>query len=281
MSRITIRGETDAPSGYLAELGSIVHARWLVVLAVYLDESKLPEKIFTIAGYAFAPEGAQRFEKLWGRALASARPPLSRFHMSECESLKGPYAAWREPYKRAFLNRLASIIHGTARFQVAVAVDLEAFDVLAPSVQHILPGLDHYTLAVITVFSDLAKATGGAEPIAYVLDQIGKGKTNILEVFDFVIRERRWRPRPGYNLASSPIWTDSTLVPQLQAADMLAYESAKEAARVLRSSERPVREIGRRLVAGGGMTVPIGRVYTAEALQAYFERLREGWEPPE
>jgi hypothetical protein len=100
-------------------------------------------------------------------------------------------------------------------------------------------------------------------------------------VFDFIVRERRWRPRPGYNLASSPIWTDSKLVPQLQAADMLAYESAKEAARALRRSERRVRESGRRLVTGGGMTVPVGRLYTAEALRAYFERLGEGWEPPE
>ena len=249
------------------------------MLRLYLDESN-QEQVgsFTVAGYVFDPLGARRLEEPWRQALDSARLP--RFRMSEFENRQGPYAAWSDEYRHAFLNQLISIIHKTARFQVAVAVDLEAFEVLAPSVQSMLPDLTPYTLAVVTTLSDVAQATGGTEPIAYVLDQIPKGRTNVIDVFDFVLRDQRRGRRPAYNFTSLTS-ADSTLVPHLQAADMLAYESAKEAARAFGRSVRPVRESGRRLVTGGGMTVPVGRLFTAEALRAYFERVCEGTEVSE
>jgi hypothetical protein len=89
MNGLVFRSGADAPSGYLAELGSIVHARWLVVLRVYLDESEQEQaRVFTVAGHVFDPSGARRFEKPWRRAPDSAQLP--RFLMSELEKSKAP-----------------------------------------------------------------------------------------------------------------------------------------------------------------------------------------------
>src|SRR5207253_3877184 len=104
------------------DLLDVLHARQVVVLTAYLDESEQEgARLFAVGGYLFDRAGQRRFEWKWKRALASRN--LSRFRMSEFENRKGEFADWAEKDRVPFFRRLVDIIRSTALVQISVALD--------------------------------------------------------------------------------------------------------------------------------------------------------------
>ena len=264
----------DAHPSYLAELGEAVRAGCLVVLSVYLDESdQWGVQVFAVGGYAFTPKRAKRFETLWKRALRSADPPLSEFRMSKCAHRRGEFSNWSDEYRDAFLAKLAVIIRATASFYVGAAVDLKAYDALSADEKRTLHhgtryAATPYALGVSAVMASVANATEPSERIAYFLDAAvsGQGKTRIMTDWDYL----RKRPAIAAELRlafSSISWVPSHEVPEIQAADFFVYKTAKEFARQVGRSTRPVRRSGK-LLAGrpGG---PPGHFSHFDTLRLY------------
>jgi hypothetical protein len=263
-----MREENACPS-YLADLADILNAGQVAVLAAYVDESRQSEaRVFVVAGYVFDPEGVRRFEEQWRRALDSAQ--LSRFHMSDFENRMGPYAAWRDKYRHEYLNHLIDIIKGTTKFSVAVAVDIDSYNRLSTDDKAVLNGATPYALAFSSFIERIANASGSNDTIAYVLDQApkGQGKDHILKEYGYFCKHPREAEQLRLRI-DSITWNNSTLVPHLQAADILAYEHAKEVAYFLGRSERSVRQSARILVTGPG-SPPL---YDWMIDDAYLQRL--------
>lgn len=216
------------------------------MVIAFLDESEQREVgVFAVAGYIFAPDNCRHFEEGWRQTLESVRPPLDELHMSDFENRQGPFHDWTNEYRIDFLKRLIGVIHLTAMYQIGIAVDSRALAALSREDRLILGSrraeATPFSVAVLEFLTLSGKMVTNAESIAFVLDE-ASGRERVTEEFAFYNENREFAHRElGINLHSFT-WASSALTPPLQAADILAYEYAKESARINRRSQRTMRK---------------------------------------
>jgi hypothetical protein len=248
----TGRCDGNAPrESSLADLALFLGAEYLAVLAAFLDESLQQDYgVFAVAGYIFKPDGSQRLKKRWNEVLNSYDPPLTRFHMTDFESSLGEFDGWEQPKRHDLLDRLAKIIHASAWIQIGVVVDLQAFAALSASDRAMLStGLVEptpYAYAALHFMGSasnvIVEGQAEGESVAFVLDNVPskQGAPRITSEFEFV----RDHPEIAAEFADkwhSVTWARSDKTPEIQAADILVYEYAKEYARRIRRHRRRVR----------------------------------------
>jgi hypothetical protein len=239
----------------LAELGDALHARRFAVLRAYADESDQPRVgIYTVAGFVFSEGRARHFCKLWKSTLDSAG--LDRFHMKDCMAGRKEYKDWTEEFRNDFLSRLVRIIRATALVGVSVSIDLESYNSLSAEEKEVISSKP-YAIGLESFLGHVVVHFGKKEPIAYIFDDgdTTKAKTRILVDWDFMKKRRNEDDRLW--LGESTIgWGDSSQIPELQAADMLTWTSAKGYAGHIGRLKYPMSPV-LRLLIDGTWTPPI------------------------
>ena len=224
-------------------------ARYIVVLTAYVDESELRDlRLFGVAGFLWEENAALQFDAEWGEALSDLG--IKRFHMSDFESGYGEFVGWSQNRRIEILQRLHKIINDTTLLGVWTTLDLDAYNALNPDEQYALG--DPYTACVqffaARVASSLADKHQRVEPIAYVLDNKGKGKERLMQSFSYLSTSDEYK----FLGIESITWAKSLKVRHLQAADLLAYEWTKQSATTLGRQNRPTRASLRNLYVGLG-----------------------------
>jgi hypothetical protein len=229
----------------------------LVMLRAFFDDSGTheggrfgPSKVVAVAG-VFGTEGELRgLEDEWRkhlkRPLDGTKPPLSRFHMTECQNSHGEFAGWSRTETDYFCHQLGTVIIESGVSAYGMACFRKDWDELITGDTRAILG-DAEGNAVRNCF---LKATAWAQEFTFdpkmmfFLDDRPHRQRENRVVFN--VFEMQALPPPelvGLSFVTSHDF------PALQAADLIAWEFYQYAKDTLESGriELPKREQFRRI----------------------------------
>jgi hypothetical protein len=238
--------EKNACSSLLAELAAVLRIGWVVVFKACWDESwRERSGVFCVAGYVFTPANSERFCTRWKRALDGAG--LKRFHMKDFNARKyvnNEYSSWSDNDAYRFYKELTKIIRSTASCHVSICVSLDDLHNLPDCDKQEFKDTTEWTIGAGWFMEGVEYFLGRDEPVAYIYDAVsrGTGQSRLVKEFMHGLK------------VSGEIAKGSTLVPgssfvhpELQAADILAHEDAKEFDRIRNRPQEKMRSEYRRL----------------------------------
>jgi hypothetical protein len=202
----------------------------MVMLAAYLDDSGTHQSsdIVLMAGFFGYPNQWDYFSELWAEKLAApcpGKPPLSRFHMTECQAGDGEFLGWRRVETDFLVHELGSIIIKAGLYGFGGAIARKHYDQLITGDLRRSTG-DAETMCIINSFVkiiDLVKRLQFAQSIALIFDDRPQIKGNVQKIFDVY---------KGASVGSDIValsFASSKKILPLQAADLLAWEIYQDA----------------------------------------------------
>lgn len=115
------------------------------------------------------------------------------FHMTDFMARVKPFNEWDQVKRDRVYYRLASIINTRVRMGFAVGVPGESFDAHTPQQMKEDLGKRHFTFAVRSAL-DLVRQWyaryGEGKAVQYVFDRMGKGRGEIMAIFDLAKEQR-------------------------------------------------------------------------------------------
>lgn len=207
---------------------------------VNLDESGTHRgsRAVAVGGFVSTATRWERFAQEWQDALRAWG--LRYFHMTDFESRHGPYASWGETQRKERLNTLLDIIHRYAMSSIGCIIQLEAFERLMSDKAKQWCG-DAYGLASIACYRKIAETASdpGIDGLLdIVMDRGVPGFGALHDIFGAGREDAEWL---NQNRIASLAVRDKELWCPLQAADILAYELYKQAARQFGGDKRVTR----------------------------------------
>jgi hypothetical protein len=205
----------------------------MTMFAAYFDDSATPGRnpvVLTMACYMASNAQWGAFRSRWNTLLESEELP--HLHMADLTFRNngrriGHYKNWDDNREKAFQERVHTIIHETREIGMAMSVDLTLYRKIVPTELNQLIG-GPYGFCVFNCLlklDDYAKQNNWTEPIVpffesksgygheiTTLQKQIRNETTLVTYFKS-FPPRRWR------------FTDKKNDPQLQTADVLAYES--------------------------------------------------------
>jgi len=210
----------------------------MMMLTAYFDESGThSESPILAVGGLLAPQDAWvEFAGKWWRALQ--KYGLAQFHMVEFENRVGAYKGLSNAERTELISRLTDIIAETAFVSVAAALVKADYATLCQT-ENVTFGSQYSFCAnvCIRLLKDWMDAHGARRRIVYVFEHGAHGASGLREAFEaaYDIDPDRYHLQGLHFLSKA----DS---PQLQAADIFAYETPKQALRTLGQESRPLRK---------------------------------------
>ncbi len=194
----------------------------------------------SVAGYVWSFENWKRANRRWQRFLSDNG--LEFFHMTDFEAYEGPYKRWTPKRHLAVIKRLIKIITETASLGVAVGIASEHHaNVLAQAPPDTILSTAYLqaSAACMATVARWIRDQRLSESVSYIFES-GDEKQSILRRCVMAACES---PTYRQNLRVRSLhFEDKRTTPALQAADILAYEYAKEAPRRLGLASRPQRK---------------------------------------
>lgn len=223
--------------------------RLTMALAAYLDESGTDKgsgslKVATLAGYVLAPVGLRVLESDWERVLEIHEIPY--VHMSEFAP-NGKFHYFSPTEKQALFKDLAEVIRQNVQLGISVTVDVGRFR------RFISENTDALVSPYLLLFSmfvrhvtDWLTCYHPHERISFVLDRGNRYRFQIDKFYNDAKDYEMAASRP--HRLGTLTFADDREYCVLQAAGMLAYESRREAERLLHRSARAPSELYKQLV---------------------------------
>lgn len=176
---------------------------------------------------------------------------LDFFHMTDFENYPGPYEGWDTRKHESVIKRLIKVITDTAALGVGVGVMMDDFETLRQDPR--FPEYDvgtPYGLAAawcIGMIGRWLEGQGQSESVAYVFELGDEHQDRLRQGVMRLSGSRTWRETFRVH---SLRFEEKRKVPAIQAADMLAYETCKQAQKNLGLVNRPIRKSLRALLEG-------------------------------
>jgi hypothetical protein len=153
------------------------------------------------------------------------------FHMADFASGAEPFNDWDQPKKKRVFQRIAIAINENKLAGFGLAIPKEVLDRVVPTLPERIRakcGKHHYTFAVKATLTMIAKWRAESEirlPMQYVFDRMGKGKGEIMEIFDKK-NLRDWDALGKLGMEPEGYsFQDKAEFKPLQAADVLAWQT--------------------------------------------------------
>jgi hypothetical protein len=201
----------------------------MALLTAYLDESENATedggtRVFAIGGYVAFPHHFDGLASRWQAIVDGRLKPIGidRFHMSPFESSKGGFERLAETEQHKLLRDLMDIIHGCEIQPVAVVLDMEDWHRL-PEVTRSRMETPFYPMmqAIVRLIAENVKTSDDDPRVQFIFD-----------TREDVVREctRAYELMKGElpQLVGVPAFLPCMHVPELQAADIVAYEACKD-----------------------------------------------------
>lgn len=245
---------------------------YLAALEAFFDESERPGGVFCVAGYVFTPLESKRFGEEWRRAVGGSWP----FHMAEFAAGKDkverevPFEGMSEHDRRALQVRLVNVIN--RRMTLAVSISCKVGDIqnLNPGIRGLRSAYSVCCYLCLGLLADWITRRGSSDRVAYLFESGHRFRGEA----DFILGlaghheiSRHWARYGGHAYGTR---NDS---PQLQAADLYAWELSKFLDETVDQRKRPMRESLKALVRPHPERYE-GRILGARALKKYFDEIR-------
>ena len=204
---------------------------WLIAMyESYWDDSGTDSScpLAIAACYVSRKTGWDRFTDAMYRI--GREEGFETFHMVDFASKAEPFDGWDEPKRERVFQRVARAINENKLAGFGVAIPKDVFDRVVPTLPERLRskcGKHHYTFAVKVLLVLIARwrAESGIKlPMRYVFDQMGKGKGEIMAVWDKKnLRDQNALEKLGLEPDGYSFESKTKFKP-LQAADVLAWQ---------------------------------------------------------
>jgi hypothetical protein len=226
--------------------------RFLMLIVGYIDESA-NKKVFTLSCILTTPAKWTDIERKWKAVLRATnkalrrqgRQQISRYHAADCSSCKGDFAGWSVAEQIDFSKKLIAIIKYGMTTVMAYSMPLEDFVAVYPEYsEHPEKGMHGLLLKYMMtqLIHDIEKQAEGAPlkpyKIAFIHDRSDRDG-DMLAAFNQMKDDETFKGRDHFATIASMGWEDC--VP-LQAADLLAYETFKDASNRIAPNPRPRRK---------------------------------------
>jgi hypothetical protein len=217
----------------------------------YIDESA-NDKLFTLSCILTTPAKWTDIEIKWKAVLRGTnkalrkqgRQEISRYHAADCSSCKGEFAGWSVEEQIEFSKKLIAIIKYSMTSVMAYSMPLKDFVVVYPERSE-NPEKEMYGFLLQFVMTqlihDIKKQAGHhLKPyrIALIHDRSSRDG-DMLAAFNLMKDDVTFDGREHFTTIAPMGWEDC--IP-LQAADLLAYETFKDAANRISPNPRPRRK---------------------------------------
>jgi hypothetical protein len=206
------------------------------VLEAYFDESERTGGVFGVAGYAFVPAQARKFEKEWSTVFAAS----GGCHMVDLAAARGEFKGTPRKELDQLLKEAVKIINKRISFGVSISCNVAEVQQLSP---RWIQGFGHaYPICCHFAMFALGNAIGDAglrDDVAYTFEA---GHLYEPEARAFMMNVAKGGPfKESYRYRSDSFLSKSDAIP-LQAADMLAWEWTKCQDETLEKRIRPIRQ---------------------------------------
>lgn len=223
--------------------------RLIAMLTAYLDESynhrteKRPNDplVYTLGCWVSTTEKWKKFSRRWNLILDDAG--IKWFHMAKFESRIGEYAEWSELKRINVLKRLHRAINDYTVYGMTSSVNCADYDELVTGNLRNRVGKTYYGFNVRMILKHLgewADEINCNDSIHYVFAVL-KGQGSEL---DTLYRDALRHPEATARLHLNGMWSKGIMqrVPQLQSADIVAYELNKRAVNHISNDPKFVRK---------------------------------------
>lgn len=193
-----------------------------MAIRAYFDESGTWDdpgvEAVAIGGCVASAAAWARFETDWKGVLGTY--DVSRLHMRELSFGRGQFAGWTRERRESFLQELLALLRRDASAFVGAAIAARDFEALAP--EHQIRLRDPYFACFQACVRDAA-AQLAVEPDGTVLELVFDDHPSfrgaVLDLYEWLKRTlTRGQQLGGLSFASSIV------TPQIQVADLMAYE---------------------------------------------------------
>jgi hypothetical protein len=204
----------------------------------FIDESYNP-RTFTLACLTATTSDWLWIELAWVQILRRknkelrryGRPTISRYHASDCSSLKGEFEGGSVEEQIEFVKELLGVYRRHMMSVTAYSVPIEDFKAVFPEcAADPLPHLYAYLVKflMVEIVAQIADATGGQirKPIQIALfqDRCAYG-SGMSAAYNSVLDDPDFRNKEWFRGFAVDVW--EKCIP-LQAADLIAYEAFKD-----------------------------------------------------
>jgi hypothetical protein len=204
--------------------------RYMLTLHAYFNESGTHDasENVVVAGFFARANDWVEFSARWQKALTDFGLPF--FHMTDFANGVRPYDKWDEPMRQRRLERLVSIINTCAATSFGMVIRRKDFEDFIPEKARKVCG-DAYGLAVMACWMETGETIremGVDAWVSYVFEGGARGSGTVSKLFNHNVTDPVQKER--MRLLSLRFEPKKEFLP-LQAADILAYELYKDAAR--------------------------------------------------
>jgi hypothetical protein len=223
-----------------------------MLIVGYIDESA-NNKVFTLSCILTTPTKWGAIERKWKTVLRDTnkklrrqgRPEISRYHAANCSSCKGEFEGWSVDEQIEFSKKLIAIIKYNMTTVMAYSMPLDDFIAVYPE-RSKSPEKEMYGLLLkfmmTQLIHDIEQQADGHSlkpyKIAFIHDRSNRDG-DMLSAFNQMKDDITFEGRHHFTTIASMGWEDC--IP-LQAADLLAYETFKDASNRISAIPRPRRK---------------------------------------
>ena len=217
------------------------HNGWLGMIRAYFDDSGThtggkwgPSKIVLVAGI-FGTEARmdsldRNWKKLIDRPLCGRKPPLSRFHMVDCQDSRGEFTGWTRTETDHFCHQLSTAIieSGVAAYGIAVSRQ-DWDDLVTGDVRAFVGDAEGYCISQCFVRAvRWAKTTTFDPQMTFIFDnrepEVERRAKTVGDAFE--------KHTDSPHIVGTAFLGSKAILP-LQAADLIAWEIYQHARQIL------------------------------------------------
>lgn len=221
----------------------------VAALAAYVDDS-IEDGAFVLAGYVGRVDmWDEQFTPAWKKALDAAPHKVKEFKTSDCRSMTGDFdKPWTRPQCNALTRSVVDVLTTCAPYNDFSGFGAAVFSAKPPEDMRRYVEEHAFSLCLydilFDVFGHFSMAVDSPRDLQLILDD----KPGFVERAQRAFRTVQQRFAPKFDEMPLPIFRSSEALLPLQAADLLAYESRKEARSRVEGKNRPVSKALERLV---------------------------------
>lgn len=205
------------------------------MLQAFFDESERPNGLLCAAGYVFAPYQARKLAKEFRTEFAQ----YGGFHMKDLVHKKKGYKTISDDERNRLVKKAVSIVRHRFTYGVAVTVNKHEYEAQAPrfirGFRNAYPFLCHLAMSAVP---HIAEKNGDRRSVHYVFEAGHSFEAEALFAVGQVVQVPELKAH--YRYAGHSFLPKADAV-ALQAADLLAWETAKFKDETLDQKVRDIR----------------------------------------
>jgi hypothetical protein len=221
-----------------------------VIFRGYFDES-YDGKVFTLSCLASDPVGWAAITRGWQLCLSAknrelkkqGRAQISRYHAADCSSLLNEFSGWSKDEQIRFAKELMATLHrgrawvNVIAYSIPLADFIKEFDIEGDPIPVCYRELVKFVMLEMTAqIREAQRQRGSVKPVIYVLFHERCSHDGLyLEAFNAMMSDPTFTGKEHFSTIAPVGWEHC--IP-LQPADMIAYETFKEAKRKFTGRKR-------------------------------------------